>query len=247
VKDAMNIAHICQHSFIGDYLSSDSCVIDCGVHRGEFSDSVSHQWGCKIFGLEPDPGLFDMLPSISNCSFFQIALANREDHMRLYQWKSRCSSISYKKGAEESLMVGTISLPAFCMQNNVGVIDLIKLDIEGAELDVLDGLEDRFLSENIVQMTVEFHAFLGQDAELRIDQIIRRLRRIGFYYLPFSRTSDDVLFVNSRFIKLSWKDRLQIFCIKYKRGIGRIVQRWLIAHFLNSSADQANSNLGSSG
>jgi FkbM family methyltransferase len=227
-KNAMKIFNFCQHSFIGDFLSSDSCIMDFGVHRGEFSESVSRQWGCKIFGLEPDPGLFDLLPSISNCSFFQIALANREDHMRLYRCKSRCSSISYREGTEESLIVETTSMPAFCTQNGIGVMDLVKLDIEGAELDVLEGLEDRFVSENIVQLTVEFHDFMGRDAKLRIDGIIRKLRRIGFYYLPFSRTSDDILFVNHRFIKLSWKDRLQIFCIKYKRGIGRIIRRCLI-------------------
>lgn len=243
----MNIFNFCQHSFIGDYLSFHSCVIDCGVHRGEFSELVSRNWGCKIFGLEPDSGLFETLPSISNCSFFQLALANREDCVRLYQCKSRCSSISYKEGAEESLMVETISLPAFCKQNGIGLIDLIKLDIEGAELDVFDGLEDHFITENIVQLTVEFHAFLDRNATFRINEIIRRLRRIGFYYLPFSRTSDDVLFVNNRFIKLSWKDRLQIFGIKYRRGIGRIVQRWIKARLLDRCTGRVNGNSESRG
>jgi FkbM family methyltransferase len=224
----MNIARLCNHSFISDYLSHESCVVDCGAHRGEFSASISRSWQCKIFGLEPDPRLFKLLRPLNNCNFFQLALSSRKGPMRLHLGKSNCSSLHFKEnGFEDNCIVKTISLPEFCDQNNISKIDVLKLDIEGAELEVLDQLEDGFLTEKVVQLTVEFHAFIDPGARPHITRIIGKLKRIGFYYLPFSRDTEDVLFVNNRFIRLSLTDRCRILHIKYKSGIGRLIRRHL--------------------
>src|SRR5262249_4200675 len=87
-----------------------------------------------------------------------------------------------------------------------GRIDLIKMDIEGAEVEILETLPREIL-RRIGQITAEFHSapIFGFDLQLRVERIIRRLRRERFMALDFSRGSrTDVLFVNRRMYGISW-------------------------------------------
>jgi hypothetical protein len=76
---------------------------------------------------------------------------------------------------------------------------VLKMDIEGAELEVLDSLNDEFFAE-IGQLTIEFHDFLGyattEDVVSRVDRIVS----LGFWELYWSRrrNTGDVLLVNRR-------------------------------------------------
>jgi FkbM family methyltransferase len=222
----VRVDNICNHSFLGDYISEDSTILDCGVNHGDFSLSVSKKWHCKIYGLEPDPRLFTVLPKIEECTFYKFALADRCGNMKLNLGNSLCSSLYYKEHEEsEKVNVETITLQAFCTLNNIDKIDLLKLDIEGAELSVLSNIEDEWVVANVIQITVEFHEFLDQSIVFQIRGIISKLKKLGFYYFPFSRTFGDILFVNSRFIKLSPIDLFRIIAVKYKRGISRILFR----------------------
>jgi FkbM family methyltransferase len=220
------IARFCQHSFIADYLSPQSYVVDCGSHLGEFSKHIINTWQCKVFGLEPDPRFFKRLPQLDNGKFFQLALSNREGAKKLFLGKSNCSSLYFSEnGNEDSCLVETVSLPEFCTNNNIHKIDLLKMDIEGAEIDVLYQLENNFLKNKVVQLTVEFHTFLDSNASPHILRIISKLKRNNFYYVRFSRATDDVLFINQKFIPITSFDKFCIFYVKYKRGVGRIIER----------------------
>ena len=76
-------------------------------------------------------------------------------------------------------------------------VDVLKLDIEGAELDVLESIPDSLLRK-IDQITVEFHDFIPGYATLnRIEQTRGRLEASGFLCCVVSlRTFGDVLFVD---------------------------------------------------
>ncbi len=41
-KRMLNIDNICEHTFIGDYLSNDSIVVDLGINHGGFSKTISN-------------------------------------------------------------------------------------------------------------------------------------------------------------------------------------------------------------
>lgn len=222
----MKIGNICNHSFLEDYISSSSCVLDCGVNRGEFSSQIYQKSHCVIHGFEPDPRLFPNLPNIEKCTFYQLAISDKSGLLKLNLGESMCSSLFFSENnLENHCLVETISLPEFCELKKITNIDLLKLDIEGAELIVFDSLKDDFIENKLSQITVEFHEFIDITAIPKIKKIIARLRELGFYYFPFSMTYGDILFVNKKFIKLSLSDRIYIIFIKYKRGLGRIIKR----------------------
>jgi hypothetical protein len=148
--------------------------------------------------------------------------------MMLNLGDSQCSSLHFKEQQDsEQAEVETIGLVEFCNTNHIGRIDLLKMDIEGAELQVLPSLKDDWIVNNVVQLTIEFHEFLDPSIVPDIKEIIKKLKGLGFYYLPFSHSYGDVLFVNSRFIKLSPIDLSYLFMVKYARGISRILRRKL--------------------
>jgi len=231
----VKVENFCKHSFLESYISDNSCIVDCGANHGDFSLQISRKWCCIIHGLEPDPRLFPNLPIIEKCTFHQLALSDKRGNMMLNLGQLQCSSLHYKEKENFcKIKVETISLPEFCGLNNIGKIDLLKLDIEGSEMLVFKKLEDEWIVKKLIQITVEFHEFLDPSVVPEIKAIIKRLKRLGFYYLPFSRTYGDVLFVNKSFINLSLIDKIRIFVTKYKRGISRILDSRSISTY-NSS------------
>src|SRR5262249_33443313 len=80
-----------------------------------------------------------------------------------------------------------------------GKIEVLKLDIEGAELSVIDSLPDDLILR-IGQITVEFHDFLGYHTTQEAEQRIDRIAALGFRELYWGRRRNmtDVLLINGR-------------------------------------------------
>ena len=73
-------------------------------------------------------------------------------------------------------------------------IDLVKMDIEGAEVFALADTE-RELLRAATQITVEFHDFCGILTTDQVNDLIVRMHLIGFYGVRFSNNNTDWLFV----------------------------------------------------
>ena len=67
-------------------------------------------------------------------------------------------------------------------------IDLLKVDIEGAELEVLAGVSPSLI-RRVSQSTVEIHGAREFGFQLRdqVDRVIRRMEELGSTRLDFSR------------------------------------------------------------
>jgi FkbM family methyltransferase len=81
-----------------------------------------------------------------------------------------------RRGQQETI-ARTIRVPAVRLRPWLGrPVDLLKLDIEGAETAVLLDCED--LLPNVVALFVEYHSFAHE--EQRLDELLGVLRRAGF-------------------------------------------------------------------
>ena len=68
------LKNICDHTFL-DRLSEESNIIDLGLNRAEFVNSLFSIYGCHSFGLEANPELFDKLPKVKYGSYINAAAA----------------------------------------------------------------------------------------------------------------------------------------------------------------------------
>ena len=215
------------HSFLPELVRPDGLVFDFGVNDGGFSRLVASR--CRtVIGFEPDPAWQGVQVLPANVRVVPMALAARAGPIAFHVNAALCSSMHYAETNAREVQVEAVTLAeAFALEPD-GRIDLLKMDIEGEEVDVLLGAPAAALAR-VAQMTVEFHDFLDPSSVPRIRAVIQRMRGLGFHVVCFSfRSYGDVLFVNSRLVPLSLWQRLWLSVrFKYLRGLSRAASRQL--------------------
>ncbi|MFM7470876.1 MAG: FkbM family methyltransferase [Nodosilinea sp.] len=225
----MKIHNESGHSFIYELAQDAKVAFDCGANRGAFSRWLHDNTNAMIYGFEPDPRLFPDLPVMDRVEFVAKAVDGVEGELELALGETRCSSAIYRESDTQQIeIVPKISLEKFCEERGIHNIDFLKLDVEGAELSILENASDDFL-QKITQITVEFHDFLNKSDIPRIEQISARLVKSGFWCCRFTvHTWGDCLFINERHFSLGRIEKMRLILFgKYFQGVGRIVSRLL--------------------
>jgi len=128
---------------VSDFLSKDAVVLDIGANIGFWSRHLARI--CpdgRVFAFEPSHKTFNFL--LANCLHFEnihplcLALSDMAGKAELSQNLS--SDVRHllrgSEGRGEFVDVLTLDLWA---ETNIGRLDFVKLDVEGAELKVLKG------------------------------------------------------------------------------------------------------------
>jgi len=228
------IERIENHSFFSDPLGPGSVVLDLGLNRGVFAVEVIKRFKSRVIGLEPAPDLFMNLPASPLLEAHNMAIGD-SPNVVLSLNESSCSSAhpSLKEPEARQIEVAGISLDSLLDAEELSVIALGKVDIEGAEIDMFLGASDSALLA-FRQLTVEFHDFLDPALAASVDKVIRRLcTGLGFRRIEFSRGREDVLFLNSAFPIGRVELALTRGPVKYLRGIKRMAARKGRKGFLN--------------
>lgn len=222
----MKIERVCGHTFVSDFMVKPAVVFDCGANHGEFSTWISENMDAIIHGFEPDPRLFPALPALPNVYFHNFAVSGTGDPLILYLGETRCSSAYIPEKAEqESISVKSVKLDTFCSEQSIDHIDLLKLDVEGAEINILENLSTEYLGK-IAQITIEFHDFIKKSNVHRIRNVIAKLRGCDFYCIRFTYYDySDVLCINKSIHKLKWHEIIRLQISKYFKGLKRMVRR----------------------
>ena len=220
------INYLC-HTFVPALIKDETVAIDCGANHGDFARWLAENSSCQVYSFEPDPRLFPNLPKLERVEFLQMAVDGKSGTIELGLGEQVCSSVVYRENRHQaSVSVKSISLNDFCKERGIIRIGFIKMDIEGAEISVLDSMSDELL-RNTKQMTVEFHDFLDENDLPKIAKTVQRIKDLDFYFLRLSRhTWGDCIFINKRLVKLTFLDRVKLFLFaKYLPGIQRILAR----------------------
>jgi FkbM family methyltransferase len=224
----MVVDRIKDHAFIGSLMTPGGCVVDLGMNLGQFSREIQTKYRSKILGVEPNPALFAKIETSDSLRplHFAIGVSGAEAKLHVDLEHCEASSLTRRGQSGPVVSVPCISLVELLSAGNVGAIDLLKIDIEGAELDLLRSTPPEYLLQ-ARQMTVEFHACVGIGTVAEIERIIRRLDGIGFTAIDFSTNYSDVLFVNRHAVRLGPMEMASLQCQKYVLGAVRVARRRL--------------------
>lgn len=201
------------HSLYTPPLGAASVIVDLGANRGEFALQMSRRFGGRYYLVEANPELQDSLRSRTSFPVLPYAVAPQDGPVRFNVAKNdEGSSILplpetsvYDCTLARTVEVAGKRLEAILTEIDEPRIDLLKVDIEGAEVEMLTTADPGRLRA-IGQISVEFHgdSVFGFGMYREVKQAIRRLRRLDFVALNFSRPlRTDVLFVNLAHHRLS--------------------------------------------
>jgi FkbM family methyltransferase len=151
----------CCWNFYPDNLNAKSVVYSGGVGRDiTFEHELVAKFGCSVVLLDPSPtGCETMsLPAnqIPQFKFIPVGLAGSCKTLKLAPPKYPGEGSWFKSdGGGNTIEVPCEDLVTLMQKNGHSQIDLLKIDIEGAEYEVLYDLLKRRLP--VKQVLVEFH------------------------------------------------------------------------------------------
>lgn len=222
----MRVDRVADHSFVANGLGPTSVVVDLGVNRGAFALPLARAFGCRVFGVEPVAELAAQLPREPGVEIDVAAIAGSDGTATIFDNVGRCATAvaTLAESGAGTREVPALTLAALFDRHGIERVDLLKVDIEGAEIDALLAAPREVLAR-VAQITIEFHDCLDPalaDGTARVD---RKLRDVGFRRIAFSRDTTDVLYLNAAVIPLSPLARLYLLArYKYPRGIGRMIR-----------------------
>jgi FkbM family methyltransferase len=206
------------HTLYSKIIDSESLVIDLGANVGQFSEGITSEFNCQCYALEAVPAVYAQIKEDRLIKKFNCAVSDRNEPLKIYISDNReCNSISQEAaslyGLQGAISVDGITLETFLKDQEIDLIDVLKIDIEGAEEAVFNSTSDATLCK-IKQITIEFHDFVpGSISTEEVNKITNRLKRLGFICIPFSYLLPDMdtcdfLFINTKLCKIPFKDWL---------------------------------------
>jgi len=183
------IKEIKEHSFYEEKLRPEITVIDLGACKGEFTDELNSLYKIKkAILVEANPTNFKQLVAKDNYILYNNLISEKDNEITDFLEDPNSpyngsSIFNYFSGITHKIK--SISLDTIINNNNIDIIDVLKIDIEGSEYEILETLSDKTY-EKISQITVEFHDFIDPSFKDRTEKLIKKIQSFGFNSLSKS-------------------------------------------------------------
>ncbi len=191
-----------------DSLSRDSVVVDIGLGEDiTFSESLMQKYGCHVYGFDPTPKSIEFVRKrlTPNFSLFEVGVAAMGGEATFYL-PNNVEHVSGSLFSTAHVGKKIITVPLIAIDDVPRVIgtdkiDLLKLDIEGAEFDLLDAPGFAKTSCHTDQICIEFHHRWAQFGKARTVHAVACLKKLGFAAAWISSSNEEALFVRNGVFK----------------------------------------------
>jgi FkbM family methyltransferase len=144
-------------------LTADSLVMDLGAHIGQWSSRISAYYGCRVAAFEPVFAFYHSLSRINGVYAFHFGLAPTSSDATM-NVADDASSLYSEVGAPTEI-VHLVSIDEFFADHGIDRVSLMKINIEGAEFDLLDHMITTGLIAKVDNLLVQFHSFMPRAVE----------------------------------------------------------------------------------
>jgi FkbM family methyltransferase len=177
----------CHHELFVDQIykfeakRQNPLIIDCGANIGLSVIYFKHLYPeAEVIAFEPDPKIFRVLQR--NVGTFRLegivlhckAVWNRVTTLSFLPDGGVGGRLVLEEGKKKSIQVQTVRLRGFLSQP----VDFLKLDIEGAEYEVIKDICD--VLEKVDHLFVEYHG--AADETQTLHEILQMIQDAGFRY-----------------------------------------------------------------
>jgi len=178
-------------------LKPGDIAIDCGANVGVFTRRMAST-GATVYAFEPDPCAFDILMrhffTMPHVKLTNAAVGVHDHRVHLYRSESfdldpinkttSSTLFSSKRNVdlEAPLTVEQVDLCSF-IDHLESHIAILKMDIEGAEVEILERLLDSGLIHRIGNVFVETHERQIPDIAERTSTIKDRVKKLNLEHV----------------------------------------------------------------
>jgi len=175
-------------------IKEGDVVVDVGANIGYFTLLAARLVGPKgkVFSFEPEPLNFRYLTknielnNYSQVFAYQMAVSNKNGKTKLYlcDYDSGHHTINKYEGVKaysrgrptrkHSVEIETVVLDDF-LKEKTNHIDVVKIDVEGAELLVIKGMEEILKKNRNIKILLEFFPLLLRKMESSPEELIKML------------------------------------------------------------------------
>lgn len=140
------------HEKLMELIKPNNIIIDVGANYGttilQFASLIGGNG--RVFGFEPDPTNFEICNQNIKLNLFKnilvenLGLGNQQITTSLVvdtDSNRGGNRISNNINNKEAHLINVVKFDDWILQKNISKIDLIKIDVEGYELEVLKGAE----------------------------------------------------------------------------------------------------------
>jgi len=193
--------------FTAQGLDQDSIVYSLGVGDDiAFDLSIIEGFGAEVHAFDPTPSSIEMLSTAdlpTRFHFHPWAITAEDGTLKFYPRVKKDgsqSTVMFTMIAEDASSENAIEVPAYCLSSVASRlghsrIDLLKMDIEGAEYEVLEGLLASSIKPG--QLLVEFHHRFPAIGLEKTADMISLLRKVGYKIFAVSDTGREVSFLHT--------------------------------------------------
>lgn len=198
-------------------------ILDVGGNAGQTVRKFHELWPeAHIDSFEPTPALFEKLrarcESTPRAAAHNLALGASNGTMPFYCYESGLQNSFLRNPdlpVKEELAIAVQTLDNWAAEHRVDSIDLLKIDVEGAECEVLAGAAGLLKPGRIHAILAECSLYPDDRSHGSFEQIRHLLASHGFYFIAFhgqfNRIDNhqfvyaDALFVHRDAIRLTGK------------------------------------------
>jgi FkbM family methyltransferase len=196
-------------------LSDNPYILDCGANIGLSVIYLKTLFpDASIVAFEPDEKNFELLKkNTDSFAFTGIELRKEavwiENTTLQFASEGSMSSKIEMTASENVKPVKAIRLKDLMNRN----IDFLKMDIEGAEYDVVNDIKEKLI--NVNNLFIEYHGSFAQNKELTA--LFEIISTNGFsYYIKEATTVYHTPFYRSKEMEKPFDVQLNIFCFRTK-------------------------------
>lgn len=165
-------------AFLHNVIKHQDIIIDVGANIGYLSLVCSKLVGTNgmVLSFEPDPLNFSYLKenialnNANNISAHQLALSNQNSVLKLYHSKidhnAGAHSMMYNERvvSEDYVEIQAMIFDNTEIQKSIPKVDFIKIDVEGVEMDVLQGMYQTIQKHKpmlLIEISAEYQNMRG--------------------------------------------------------------------------------------
>ena len=172
------------------FVKPGMTVIDVGAHIGYYTRLLSELVGSsgRVFAFEAHPDNYAVLKrnlrgrKYSNVEIYNCAVSDRKGKMQLYVSPGSSNHSLIKDYTEASglIDVESITIDSFLSKREIKSVDFIKMDVEGAEPLVIEGMRKIISSSPKFSLLAEYNPQALLSGNIAPEKFLRDLHEMGF-------------------------------------------------------------------